>query len=96
MGVIGDPNQASAYLSYAIPVALFAADEKHVPRGVVFADIVLIIFAIGVMGSRTGLVVAACGCIAYTLFRAAQNGILSIRVIFIIILSLLGVLVVVK
>lgn len=75
---------------------MFAADEKYAPRGVVFADIVLIIFAIGVMGSRTGLVVAACGCIAYTLFRAAQNGILSIRVLFIVILSVLGVLIVFK
>lgn len=78
-GVIGDSNQASAYLSYAVPVALYCGEKKLLPRLLVAADIVAVSFAVVVMASRTGLIVVAAGLVLYWFVRAVQRGFFTLR-----------------
>lgn len=82
-GIIGDSNQASAYLAYSIPVALYCGSKKLLPKIIIAIDIIAVIVAIGVMGSRTGILVAAIGIVLYWLTRSIQNGIFSLRTIFV-------------
>lgn len=78
-GVIGDSNQASAYLSYSIPLALWCAARNLLPRWAIVSHVAVVGGAIVVMGSRTGLAVAVGGVVLYYLIRRAQKGLLTAR-----------------
>lgn len=95
-GIIGDSNQASAYLSYVTPIALYCGAKGLLPRWVVALDIVMITFAVGVMGSRTGLFIVAAGIVLYWLIRSIQRGIISIRTVVSAVLIVAGVILLVN
>lgn len=80
-GVIGDSNQASAYLSYTVPIALFCAERRLLPKWLTVLDVIVVALSVGVMGSRTGIVVVMLGILLYWLIRSIQRGIISIRTV---------------
>lgn len=90
-GVIGDANQASAYIGYTIPIALYCVTNKLLPKWLVTADVALILFAVGVMGSRTGLLTAVLGIAIYWIIRSNQRGIISLRTLATLIVLAVGV-----
>ena len=93
-GVIGDSNQASAYLAYAIPVALYCESKKLLPKLLIVVDVIAIIVAIGVMGSRTGIIVALFGIILYWIICSIQKGIISLRLITTTLLIIMAVVII--
>ena len=90
-GVIGDANQASAYLSYTVPLALYCGSKKILPKWFVFVDIVLVSLAVIVMGSRTGLMIVALGLLLYCLVLSHQHGAISFKALACLILAVLAV-----
>ena len=88
-GVIGDANQASAYLAYSIPVSLYCGERRFLPQWFVAADIVFVAIAIGIMGSRSGITVVMIGILLYWFIRLLQRGVFSSRTIFGVILILI-------
>ncbi|KOA43941.1 hypothetical protein BAAA27673_08210 [Bifidobacterium animalis subsp. lactis ATCC 27673] len=81
-GVIGDSNQVSAYFAYSIPVVLYCWSRKYLKAHTVFPYLALVLFAVIINGSRTGLVVAATGVLIYWFVRELQHGVLTFRTLF--------------
>lgn len=92
--VIGDSNQASAYLAYSIPLALYLGSKRLVPRWFAGVHVLVIISAVLVMASRTGLFVSLFGILLFFLITAQQRGIVSLKTLMILALFVAGVLVI--
>lgn len=90
--VIGDSNQASAYLAYSIPPALYLGSKRLFPRWFAGVHVLVIISAVLVMASRTGLVVGLLGILLFFLITTQQRGIISLKTLMILALFVTGVL----
>lgn len=83
--VIGDANQASAYLSYALPLSMYAISKKLLPKLVCVLQMVVVFASVIVSASRTGLMVCIAGVALYVFIRSYQRGLLSPRSIALIV-----------
>lgn len=63
--IVGDSNQSSAYFAYSMPVAMFCASKRIIPRVLVVLQIGLAASAILVSGSRSGLIAALIAIATY-------------------------------
>lgn len=71
--ITGDSNQVSAYLAHGLLLIMYLLYEKKLPRIIAWAGIFLILAAVALSGSRTGIVVATVNCILMTILTQSYR-----------------------
>lgn len=78
-GVIGDANQACAYLAYCLPLGYYCWRKRMVGMGVFVVQMVLVLATVLASGTRSGLITCVLGFLLLWFIQERSRGFFSMK-----------------
>ena len=78
-GVIGDANQACAYLAYCLPLGYYCWRKRIVGMGIVVIQVVLVLATVLASGTRSGLITCVLGFLLLWFIQEHSRGFFSMK-----------------